>query len=269
MPPTTPERYAVVSCHVERPLDDRVWAAFAALQERRPGGLAIAALMRPPDAVAGEHDDETWLRRAREAAARGPLGHHTHFTSPTHARPSGGDPGERVRREGAWLAERGVSPTLFCGGGWYTDRGVARACADLGYSDCTPRTTRPPYLPPDVAWAELGSPARIEVDGSTLRAVPTSHGAGDLMRALARPGLPLRVHAYFHDTDLVESRRRTLITAALALLGRRRPATTLDAVAAGVGEDAPLVAWSDVARGASTEGSAKRARGPHGSAESP
>ncbi len=31
--------------------------------------------------------------------------------------PTGGDPGERVRREGAWLAERGVSPTLFCGGG--------------------------------------------------------------------------------------------------------------------------------------------------------
>ena len=204
MPPTTPERYAVVSCHVERPLDDRVWAAFAALQERRPGGLAIAALMRPPDAAAGEHDDETWLRRAHEAASRGPLGHHTHFTSPTHARPTGGDPGERVRREGAWLAERGVSPTLFCGGGWYTDSGVARACADLGYADCTPRTTRPPYLPPDAAWAELDSPARIEVDGSTLCAVPTSHGAGDLARALARPGLPPRVHAYFHDTDLVE-----------------------------------------------------------------
>src|SRR5206468_750629 len=56
MPPTTPERYAVVSCHVERPLDDRVWAAFASLQERRHGGLAIAALLRPPDAAAGESD---------------------------------------------------------------------------------------------------------------------------------------------------------------------------------------------------------------------
>ena len=240
----------MVSCHVERPLDDRVWAAFAALQERRPGGLAIAALMRPPDAAAGEHDDATWLRRAYEAASRGPLGHHTHFTSPTHARPTGADPGERVRREGAWLAERGVSPTLFCGGGWYTDGAVASACADLGYVDCTPRVTRPRYLPPDAAWAELDAPARIEVDGSTLCAVPTSHGAGALARALARPGLPPRVHAYFHDTDLVEPRRRMLITAALALLGRRRPVTTLDVIAAGVREDAPLVAWSAVGRGA-------------------
>jgi hypothetical protein len=241
----------VVSCHVERPLDDAVWAEFAALQERRPGGLEIAALMRPPEAEAGELDDATWLGRAHEAAARGPLGHHTHFTSPTHARPTGGDPAERVRREGAWLAERGIAPTLFCGGGWYTDDGVTRACADLGYADCTPRATRPPYLPPDAAWAELGAPARIALHGSTLVAVPTTHGAGDLAKALARPGLPARVHVYFHDTDLVEPRRRALITAALALLGRRRPATTLDAIAAWARDAAPLVAWSEVGRGAS------------------
>ena len=132
VPPTSSERYAVVSCHVERPLDDAVWRAFAELQGRRPGGLAIAALLRPPDAEAGELDEDTWLARAREAAARGPLGHHTHFTSPTHARPTGGDPGERVRREGAWLRERGVTPTLFCGGGWYTDRSVARGVRRAG-----------------------------------------------------------------------------------------------------------------------------------------
>ena len=50
------------------------WALFAALQERRPGGFRIAALMRPPDAEAGE-DEQRWLARAREAAARGPFGH--------------------------------------------------------------------------------------------------------------------------------------------------------------------------------------------------
>jgi hypothetical protein len=109
--------------------------------------------------------------------------------------------------------------------------------------------TRPPYLPADAAWAELAAPARVNLGGATLCAVPTSHGAGDLARALARPGLPERVHAYFHDTDLVKPRRRMLIRAALEMLGSRRPATTIDAVAAGAREDAPLVAWGDVGRG--------------------
>jgi hypothetical protein len=249
MPPTSPERYAVVSCHVERPLDDAVWAEFADLQRRRPGGLAVAALMRPPDADAGEHDDELWLARAREAAGRAPLGHHTHFTSPTHARPTGGDTGARVRREGAWLRDRGLAPTLFCGGGWYTDRDVAEVCAALGYVDCTPRTTRPRYLFDEAAWAQLDAPALIELDGASLAAVPTTHGAGDLARAVSRRGLPDRVHAYFHDTDLVDGRRRMLILLGLRLLGRRRPATDLDVLGAGVRASAPSVAWADVARG--------------------
>jgi hypothetical protein len=249
MPPTAAERYAVVSCHVERPLDDEVWSAFAAFQERRPGGLTIAALIRPPDRSAGELDDERWLERARQASARGPLGHHTHFTSPTHARPTGGSPGERVRREGAWLRAHDLTPTLFCGGGWYTDASVAEACAALGYADVTPRSTRPPYLAEGAPWAELRAPARIEVGTSSLVAVPTTHGAGDLVRALVRPGaLPGCVHAYFHDTDLVDPRRRRLITAGLVLLARRRTRSDLDAVTAVLG-DAPVVRWEDVARG--------------------
>jgi hypothetical protein len=252
MPSTTPERYAVVSCHVERPLDDDVWAAFSSLQERRPGGLAIAALVRPPDTDAGEVDDALWLRRAREAAGRGPLGHHAHFTSPTHARPTGGETGERVLRDGAWMRDAGLAPTLFCAGGWYTDASVARACAELGYVDCTPRATRPPYLPEGAAWAELCEPARVELDGASLIAVPTTHSAGDLARALVRRALPPRVHAYFHDTDLLDRRRRALIVAALVLLGRRRPATDLDAVAAGARRGAPSLAWADVGRGGAT-----------------
>jgi hypothetical protein len=247
MPVTTPERYAVVSCHVERPLDDRVWAAFAALQERRPGGLAVAALLRPPDAAAGETDDELWLARAREAAARGPLGHHTHFTSPTHARPTGGATGARVRREGAWMRGHGLAATSFCGGGWYTDRSVALACAELGYTDCTPRASRPPYLADGAAWAELDAPARIDLGEHALAAVPTTHGVGDLARTLASPGFPRRVHAYFHDTDLVDRRRRALIVAGLTLLGRRRPPTDLDAVAATL--QGPARPWAEVSRG--------------------
>jgi hypothetical protein len=239
----------VVSCHVERPLDDRVWAAFSSVQRRRPGGLAIAALMRPPDPEAGERDEERWLARAREAAARGPLGHHTHFTSPTHARPTAGDPGERVRREAEWLEERDLRPTLFCGGGWYTDRSVALACAELGYADCTPRASRPGYLPDGAAWAQLGAPAQIDVAGSTIVAVPTTHGAGALARAVLLPRLPARVHAYFHDTDLVARPRRALIVGALRILGLRGAATDLDALAAAVRADGHVVAWADVARG--------------------
>ena len=248
MPPTVTERYAVVSCHVERPLDDRVWAAFASFQALRPGGLRVAALMRPPDAAAGEHDEATWLERARAAVALGPLGHHTHFTSPTHARPTGGEPGARVAREGAWLRERGLAPTLFCGGGWYTDASVAEACAALGYVDVTPRRTRPSYLIDDAAWAELDRPARIDLGATTLVAVPTTHGAGDLLRALVRRGLPSQVHAYFHDTDLVDPRRRRLIALGLKLLARRRPVSDLDAVAATLA-NAPVVPWHEIARG--------------------
>jgi hypothetical protein len=253
MPPTETERYAVVSCHVERPLDDRVWAAFASFQERPPGGIRVAALMRPPDAAAGEHDEATWLERARTAAAQGPFGHHTHFTSPTHARPTGGEPAERVAGEGAWLRERGLSPTLFCGGGWYTDSSVAEACATLGYVDVTPRASRPSYLPEGAAWAELDRPARIDVGPTTLAAVPTTHGAGELLRALVRPGLPEQVHAYFHDTDLVDARRRQLIALALRLLARRRPRSDLDAVASTL-SSAPLVHWRDIARGEGSSG---------------
>ena len=75
---------AVVSCHVEAPLEDAVWRLFARLQRDAPGGFRIAALMRPPHE--GE-DRERWLERAREAAERAPLGHHTHFARPDHGWP--------------------------------------------------------------------------------------------------------------------------------------------------------------------------------------
>ncbi|HET9938243.1 MAG TPA: hypothetical protein VFQ28_05600, partial [Gaiella sp.] len=98
-------------------------------------------------------------------------------------------------------------------------------------------------------WAELREPARVALGDLTLCAVPTSHGIGDLARALARRRLPPRVHAYFHDTDLLDSRRRTLIVLGLRLLGRRRPVADLDAIGAVVRAGAPSVAWTDVARG--------------------
>jgi len=245
---TSRERYAVVSCHVERPLDDDVWARFVALQRRCPGGFAIAALMRPADAAFAE-DQELWLERAREAASLGPLGQHTHWTAPDHARPSGGGTGDRVLAEGMRLRELGLSPTLFCGGGWYTDVEVAEACAELGYVDCTPRARRPPYLAAGERWASLDNLAVIELpSGRTLGAIATTHSLGDLARLLPRRDLPELVHVYFHDTDLLDARRRALLRLVLPALARRAHVTELDALAARLLASAQRVAWDDVAR---------------------
>jgi hypothetical protein len=242
------KRYAVVSCHVERPLDDVVWTRFSALQRRRPGGFRIAALIRPTDGAFGE-DESVWVERAREAAAHGPLGQHTHWTGPDHARPTSGAPGERVLAEGARLRELGLVPRLFCGGGWYADAEVAEACAELGYVDCTPRAARPPYLPHGERWASLTAPAVVELpSGSTLGAIPTTHSLGDLARALCRRVLPDLVHVYFHDTDLVDRRRQALLALVLRLLARRARVSDLDTLAARTLPAAPHVVWDDVAR---------------------
>jgi hypothetical protein len=188
---------AIVSCHLEQPLRDDVWERFDALQQRRPGGFDVIALMRPPDVSLGE-DEQRWLARARAADARAPFGLHTHWTSPTHARPTGGDPAERVRREAAWMRTQGLGPRFFCGGGWYSDDAVRAAVRELGLVDCTEREGLPR-------------------DG----VLPTTHSLGQLARTVVGP-LPAYVHAYFHDYDLLDPLRRGALLAALALLGRRR-----------------------------------------------
>jgi hypothetical protein len=154
-----------------------------------------------------------------------------------------------VRAEAASFAAHGLSPTLFCGGGWYTDAEVAEACAELGYVDCTPRATRPPYLAPGAPWASAHEPTEAELpSGRTLRAIPTTHSLGDLARALVRRTLPKLVHVYFHDTDLLDRRRRTILRATLPLLARRARALDLDALAAQAFGAAARVRWDDVAR---------------------
>ena len=177
---------------------DETWARFSAFQERRPGGFDVIALMRPPDAASGE-DEARWLERAWAAAARAPFGLHTHWTSPTHARPTGGVPAERVRHEGEWLRERDLEPRFFCGGGWYSDDDVRAVVRELGLVDCTERQGVP----------------REGV-------LPTTHSIGALARAVAGR-LPRYVHAYFHDYDLLDPRRRLALRLSLEILGRRRP----------------------------------------------
>jgi hypothetical protein len=233
--------YAVASCHVERPLDDEVWARYRALLRRRPSGFPIASLMRPP--AAGE-DAELFVERAREAAGLGSLGHHIHWTSPTHARPTAPDPAAAVRREGAWLREQGLEPRFFCGGGWYTDAEVLSAVAELGYVDCTATAWRPSYLPPGASRATLDQPAWIRLaDGRRVLELPTTHSLGAAARSLVRP-LPRVVHVHFHDYELRDVTRRAAIAATFAALARRRRPVPLGDL-----ETEREVDWADVCAG--------------------
>jgi hypothetical protein len=185
---------AVVSCHLERPLDDECWRRFDTVRRR----FDVIALIRPPSAEHGE-DADPWLERARTLDL---LGLHTHWTSPEHARPVGdGDPAARVRRDYEWMRARDLRPRWFCGGGWYTDDAVRATVAELEMVDCTPRDGLPR-------------------DG----VLPTTHSLGQLARAVVRPALPAYVHAYFHDYDLLSPTRRLALGAALRLLLLRRGA---------------------------------------------
>jgi hypothetical protein len=217
---------AVVSCHVERPLDDAAWTAFAALQARRPGGFEIAALVRPPDPGAGE-SESLWLARARIASANGPFGLHTHWGGPQQARPSGGEPAARVREQVAWLHERGMRPRLFAGGGWYMDAAVASVLADLGLADCTATAFRPTYLAQEAQRLALTEPARLRVGEAQLLELPATHSLGMAARAALRR-LPDYVHVYFHDTDLLDRRRARALVWTLRIIARRRRPQRLD-----------------------------------------
>ena len=231
-------RYAVVSCHVERPLDDEVWRRFSRLQHRRPGRFAITALMRPPSK---NEDEGLWLERAREAQALAPLGLHTHWTAPDHARPTSGDPAAVVREQGEWLRSVGLDIACFCGGGWYLDADVALAVAELGYADCTATAFKPSYLEAGAAHLQLQEPTWLELgSGRRLLEVPTTHSIGMLARGVLGPFRRQVVHAYFHDTDLLDARRTAALRAGLAFLGLKRTATDLRELADGLSPAATL-----------------------------
>jgi len=252
MPHMQRKRYAVVSCHVERPLDDECWSRFSALQARRPGGFRIAALVRPPDADAGE-DEQRWLERARAASQQGPFGLHTHFGSPDRARPSAQAPehAERVRRQAEWLEGKGLVPTLFCAGGWFMDEEVAEAVIDVGLVDCSATAFRPGYLKPGEPRLDASGPTRIVMpSGARLLELPSTHSLGMAARAAFLPGLGSRVvHVYFHDTDLLSAPRRLALGAALRLLGLRRRPIDLDELAEAAVEVAPEVPFDQVFEG--------------------
>jgi hypothetical protein len=144
-----------------------------------------------------------------------------------------------VRRQGDWLSALGLEATLFCGGGWYFDERVAAAVAELGYADCTATAFRPSYLAPDAPHLQLGEPTWLELAGGRrVLELPTTHSIGMLTRGVLRLRLagPV-VHAYFHDTDLLDRRRRTALQLALCVLAARCRVTDLDRLRAAIGPD--------------------------------
>jgi hypothetical protein len=233
--PVAERPLCVVSCHVERPLDDQVWAAFRRFQSRRPGGFRVAAIIRPPDPASGE-DKETWRQRARVAARNGPLGHHTHFGGADTARPPAGSTrlGERIAAEARLFQDSGLAPRFFVGGGWYMDPGVAEVVAQRGYVDCSATCFPHPYLQPSARRISLAAPAWLTLpSGRRLLELPTTHSLGTLVRARARPrrlNSPL-VHLFFHDTELLSARRRSALSLALKYLRLSGRPTDLDGVA--------------------------------------
>jgi len=56
------------------------------------------------------------------------------------------------------------------------------------------------------------------------------------------------VHVYFHDTDLLDQRRRVLLGFVLRILARRATVTDLDELTARALPEASRVRWDDVAR---------------------
>jgi hypothetical protein len=237
------QRYAVVSCHVERPLDDVVWRAFERLLERRPAGFVVTPLLRPPHAASGE-DEGRWLERARRAAELAPLGHHTHWGGPTQARPQGdADAAAVVRGEAEWLRARGLAPRYFCGGGWYLDEPVAEVLASFGYVDCSSTTFRQGYLGEGAPRVQLRGPSRLRLgSGAELLELPATHSLGLLARGLVR--LDGLVHLHFHDWELVDRRRALALEGLLRLLRLRRRPLSVDELASRAAA-APILGWHE------------------------
>ena len=219
--------YAVVSCHVEQPLDDAVWQAFERMLRRRPAGFVITPFIRPPDESSGE-DATRWLERARRAAELAPLGHHTHWGGPTQARPTDdGVAAELVRAQAEWLRSHGLAPRYFCGGGWYLDEPVAETLAAFDYVDCSATTFRQPYLADDAPRLQLDGPRTLRLpSGALLRELPATHSLGMLARGIATLRGP--VHLHFHDWELVDRRRALALEVVLRALRLRRRSIDAD-----------------------------------------
>jgi hypothetical protein len=229
-------------------VDDAIWESFARFQRSRPGGFRIAALLRPPAPDAGEPED-VWLDRVAVAREQGPLGHHTHFGGVDRARPPVPElAADRLRREAAWLRERDLAPRFWCGGGWYFTPAIASVLSDFGYVDCTATAFRPDYLPSGAPHLKVGEPCWLLLeDGRRLLELPATHSLRMAVKLTLSPRriTGRAVHLYFHDWELMDSRRAAALSGVLAALGRRCRRSDLEQLANEAEPDAPELSLHD------------------------
>ena len=236
------ERYAVVSCHVERPLDDAVWAAFERLLERRPGGLrrhAAAAAARRRRRGRGASGSSA--RAARPQLA--PLGHHTHWGGPTQARPAGrrrcGRGRARARPSGSARAASSRA-TSAAAAGTSTSRSPRRSPRSAT-STARRRRSGSRTSPTDAPRLQLAAPRRLRLpSGASLLELPATHSLGMLGRGLLRlrrpraPALPrlgarrppARARARRGFCGLLRLRRRPLTIASSPSAPQARRSST-------------------------------------------
>ena len=224
------KRYAVVSCHVERPLDDACWSRFSRSAGPAPGRL--------PDRSA-----DTTPRCGRRRG-RGSAGSSGRAGRPSKGRsastPTSSLPGMHGRQnpgpstpsacgsEAGWLREsrsRAWRSSAAAAGTW------TRALAEtLSPSSATPTARRPPSGRPTSRRARRGSrpPTRR---GSPCRAERACSSSPRRTRSAWPPGLRSAVaraatvvHVYFHDTDLLSAAATARSSSPCAVLGRRRRA---------------------------------------------
>src|SRR6185295_6071120 len=84
-------------------------------------------------------------------------------------------------------------------------------------------------LEDDAPHLQLAEPTWLELaGGQRLLELPTTHSIGMRARAIfARSAAQQVVHAYFHDTDLLDLRRAAALRVGLGVLGHRRTPSDL------------------------------------------
>ena len=199
---------AIVSCHLEQPLDDEAWRRFDELQRSRPGGFDVIALMRPPDAAFGE-DEERWLSAcARRRGARA--------VRPAHAldEPDPRAPDRRRSRPRAF----GAKPS-----------GCARRASSRASSAAAAGTRTTPCRR---RCASSGSStARVASGAPRDGVLPTTHSLGQLARAVARAATAVRACVLPRLRPARPEAAARARGVALTLLARRRPAADALALA--------------------------------------